>query len=220
MAIQIYKIADFRQKRDNDGRGELCAKLGLDSQLCRIVANIAEHYEPLGDEEPIWRRHLPTAYRRSLPKEDRLSWTNYCFDIIPVEALREMEAALPMFPDMEIWSPEKLRHQDPLVVGISAGKAYKVVRWAESLLPFDEIKRKVVDSLIVGNVSLLSGKALDALRAYMAEFPTRIYVSRRSFWGRHCGARVICVVINFCHWYRICQECGRLEPISRPAFDL
>jgi len=109
-------------------------------------------YDKLSREDcGVWSAFLPTKYQYNF--DEGLGWSKYKFDVIPDEILAEIEEAysLKLFDNLLIWTPE-IRMSDPILLGrISNPIArryedhgyFLIARWGESLLPFEEIKRRV-----------------------------------------------------------------------------
>ncbi len=137
-------------------RMRACEKLGL-----KVNAQLSDipYPEITGYDLVIWDAFLPSSY--SCKKKE---WEEYYFDCIPQSALDEIESACDanVFTDIEIWTPEK-RRTDPLAVGVlgsrgannrfAGGRFFKIVRWGESLLPFEEIERRMESQLIINKTS-------------------------------------------------------------------
>lgn len=133
-----------------DERGKLAESLGFHAQvnhrrLRKTAARAAEYYPQwTGFRLTAWRCFLPTFYPRGS------HWQSYTFDIIPVRALKAIEAAASadLFDQMQIWTPERqnTREQrradymkfltDPVCVGIVEDQVFPIVRWGrEELIP-------------------------------------------------------------------------------------
>lgn len=123
-----------------------------------------------GYELHVMMAFLPTAYKRTY-------WHEYEFDVIPLSALKALEAAdsLGVFSDFEIWTPEKpkspprTRKLDPMLVGVVGGQGrfsgsrsqtwkyrgdcpsgvqfFPIARWGEALKSFSEMKRFVTSKM-------------------------------------------------------------------------
>lgn len=123
-----------------------------------------------GYELHVTMAFLPTAYKRT-------HWHEYEFDVIPLSALKALEAAdsLGVFSDFEIWTPEKpkspprTRNIDPMLVGVAGGQGrfsgsrsktwmyrgdcsssvqfFPIARWGEALKSFSEMKRAVKSNM-------------------------------------------------------------------------
>lgn len=157
--VEVEKFRNATMRFDLEGevkpesvaRRELAAKLGLNRQrefveprpddAARVFGEIT------GKEREVWVKFLPTAYRRSAGH-----WANYRFDVVPAEVLEEIDTAdrMGVFHDLEIWTPEwfQQHHRDPMVVGViyprlpmnrANARFFPIVRWGESLKPFEEI---------------------------------------------------------------------------------
>ncbi len=99
-------------------------------------------------EFAIWEWYLPTMYLRGSGYNE---WAAYNFDIIPDDALVEIKEAIDMkvFDFMEIRTPERKHMTDPVVIGYVKIPGYDpigflIVRWGESLIPFEEIRRQYI----------------------------------------------------------------------------
>lgn len=135
-----------------DERGKLAEQLGFNAQVNHIrlrktVARAAEFYPQwVGFRLTAWRSFLPTYYAKA-------DWGSYRFDVIPLRALKAIEAArsADLFDQMQIWTPEgrTLRERradsaaaymkfmtDPVCVGIVEEQVFPIVRWGqEDLIP-------------------------------------------------------------------------------------
>ena len=147
--IEIYrdKKQELIQKslsEEEAHRKDLCEKLGFWQQARRI-----EEFDPgiiyheiTSKEMKIWRAFLPTKY----PNPHVVHWKLFDFDTVPLSVMEEIDFAKKtgLFRSLEIWTPEKLKHSDPVVVGISnSGRTFLIARWGESLIPFEDIRKKV-----------------------------------------------------------------------------
>ena len=128
--------------------------LGLDAQVKLIKDKIADvnlkirrqsdlgpamFYRPISKEDvDMWETWLPTSYKGTEALK------NYRFDLMPEDALKELEMTkrLDLFDEYEIRTPERAE-QDPIFIGWLGETPYLIARWGEILLPLDEIKNIV-----------------------------------------------------------------------------
>jgi len=159
-------------RMEQDRRIELSEALGLTTHK-RVTqeqrARAADRFPLLsGEDLTIWREYLPTRYDDREPgimmiAPPRLAW--YRFDAIPVSVLElwqtlKQEGA---FANYEIWTPEKAPQAvtDPILAGYTSGGAgttgpYLIARWGESLKPFADIKREIMERRRVVDASGIS----------------------------------------------------------------
>lgn len=153
MEIEIYEKTN-QSTEPSEERLQICKSLGLSAQ-CLSDQNAADFYpEITGEELAFWTVFLPTRYRHSSK-----SWSYYKFDRIPTEPLRHIQKAYDskLFDDLEIWTPEKI-HEDPIAVGVvgassdwsrmAQGQFFKIVRWGESLKPWQELTQQIDTALV------------------------------------------------------------------------
>jgi hypothetical protein len=165
MQVQAYRLEEQdldelsskRQSKEDDERATLSKELGFKWQ--EYSTRAIPYPEFTGEELSIWREFLPTRYMKSAAGDPQMNAlvafgsgsrdiAGYTFDLIPIEALREMKKAKDMkvFSDIQIWTPEEIS-VDPMAVGVTnigGGRFYQIVRWGESLKPFEEIREEVV----------------------------------------------------------------------------
>lgn len=118
-------------------------------------------YEEIGAKDHnVWKAFLPTTYLassggwtkvrmwqpgnryESFPESSRL---NFDESNIPATALKGIDRArtLHFFDRLELWTPEYFRvNRDPMVVGWTDDRYFKIVRWGEALEDFRTIKRR------------------------------------------------------------------------------
>jgi hypothetical protein len=141
------------KKAPEDERSKLAGALGFHAQVnhvrLRRTAKRASEFYPQwrGFRLRAWRTFLPTRYPRPT------HWQSYSFDVIPLRALKAIEAAMgaDLFDGLEIWTPEHTTFSqrrenaradymkfltDPVCVGIVEGQIFPIVRWGrEELIP-------------------------------------------------------------------------------------
>lgn len=151
-------LLNLAKEQEKQERNDLCQSLGLEKQKGLIQS---PSYQPFSVEDlDIWRRFLPVRFSKNNRPRRRL-WAEYDFDYIPLTAMRAIARAQTSncFSDLEIWVPAAERI-DPLAVGLFGGFTYPIVRWGESLAPFEEIRETVYLSYLClsdSNKKLLEG---------------------------------------------------------------
>ena len=219
MAVQAYaKVIDFATSVDRrlfDDRQEICRSLGLERQANVIDLDASELYPPLSKEETwVWLRFLPTSYSFTAGE-----WKDYSFDIIPTIALKEISKAFEskLFINFEIRTPEKLLI-DPMVIGLQGRRMFPIVRWGESLKPFNEIKNIVCDKYITiySHAGQISEKARNILCELIFQNSCGVSLYRRLFLYRHCGQKMATFSLNTDDDTprAICPECGEIRVIN------
>jgi len=231
---QVITISPDSQNLSN--RRELCDSLGLTIQSKLANPKVSPHavanqfYPSIQwNQLVIWNQFLPKSY--SLNKGQ---WREYQFDVIPNAVLEEINFAHQsgMFSDIEIWTPETVQ-VDPLAVGIIgqypkgrrlSGNAqfYALARWGESLLPFNQIKQRVINHFLntYGSEAQIPSHVLQAMKdkiekdlnqgLYPAGSPGGwIFAGQSPIWTRHCGQRMF---IFDCYFYSdnrmfLCSKC-------------
>lgn len=215
-AKKIVDLDEAKKERAIAERVELCDALGLPQQKILEPSVDRKFFYPeiSGEELYVWRTFLPTIYQRSGRDGSSVrTWSDYHFDLIPNEALREIQAALDsnLFHDLEIWTPERSQ-RDPVAVGRLGQSVFLIARWGESLAPFEEIRRAVADRLLRGKIQELSisEKAGELLRAIALRLRDDIYFSGRSLFHTHCGVRSLRFegIFSYSLRIRFCGRCG------------
>ena len=222
------KIGDEKQNEKSTQRAELCKTLGLDVQA--IVSedlNPADAYPECSKFDlGIWTNYLPTYYSK---REG--AWKNYHFDVIPHEVLEAIEIAngLPLFTDLEIWTAERNKYDDPIVVGVLgshpersrlSGNArfFLIARWGESLRPFEDISQEVLRTKFGNYGKPITPQATNALVERLQKVFTgneRATVNYDSkFFNRHCRTRRRIAKVGEQH-ILICPLCGDIITESR-----
>ena len=212
VTLVLKKIQEETEKRSQkEKRANLIDSLGLGSQPLELppdLGDIGKIYPELKDQElRIWHRFLPTRYCRN-----KGQWSGYNFDVIPTEALEYIQTAvsLGVFSDMEIWTPEQ--KTDPMAVGViknNGSRFFQIVRWGESLAPFEEIKRKVLRR-ISSNFNVPEQLAASLFsRAEGYEF------SGRSVIRRHCRQTFFIFRISLSTDLYVCGVCGFSKEIYK-----
>ena len=110
----------------------LAKELGLELQAKRYEKPLAENvFTPLSrDEITLWRAHCPTWYREGGGDNIR-DLKDYAFDNVPIEVMRHWKAIKDnyAFDRYQIWTTERTRHTDPLLIGVIGQKLYLLARW-------------------------------------------------------------------------------------------
>lgn len=151
MDIEVYEKDCVNNQEIGDERIRLCKALGLNHQATVSEKDPSEYYEELRTVElNFWIAFLPTRYASDVGMFAR-PWSGYAFDHIPLNVLRHIHKAQQsrLFDSIEIWTPERSQGNDPIAVGVLNGGAqyqrsirgrfFKIVRWGESLKPWDEL---------------------------------------------------------------------------------
>jgi hypothetical protein len=169
-ALQANRVGVLElEARVVEGKAKqpLFERLGLTVLKARVDEHAGEleavkRFQPfplLGrDELSVWQLYLPTVYTTE-KVDSRVAWKKpmavYAFDQPPLEVL-ELWARLQserQFEYYEIRTPERVAHPDPILLGWGkcckekAGQLvgpFLLARWGESLLPFAEIKARVM----------------------------------------------------------------------------
>lgn len=189
MAVETYRKEEEEldlaaQAPEQQRYKQLAEDLGL-----KVPDDTRSHYaddaarvfgELTGEELATWQRFLPTSH--SMEDGD---WVDYEFDVPPLAVLEEISTAKSMgiFHDIEIWTPEG--QKDPMAVGVihmsparlrDQARFFPIVRWGESLMPFEEIQA-IVKKLRRGD---MIGEAI-ALMIVLAIFGAVVF-------GVYCAA--------------------------------
>ena len=142
--------------QDLAARIVLCAKVGLKTQrsilLPYYLAYALKRSVPIPypflspAEEQTVSRIFPTKYKKELTQRDRDSsqmLEDYHFDLIPCAVLETWNqcVALGMFKNFEIWTAERLKKPDPVLIGrrVEHPFPYLLARWGEALRPWNEL---------------------------------------------------------------------------------
>ncbi len=206
--VEKYRLADAKPKTDAElseeatRRKQLCESLGLTMQATVDGDEQQAQFYPelTGLELAVWMQFLPTHYSKNAGQ-----WKNYQFDIVPQDALYEIDLAASMrkFLDFEIWTPERQK-SDPLVVGVvgnrgmngekGSARFFKIARWGESLQSFEKIKKLTffqrIRNYAYKNINSVPHPVLERVQSKWEKSPYEIvYFSgpSSSFWRRHCA---------------------------------
>ena len=110
----------------------LAQELGLELQAKRYEKPLAEStFTPLTrDEVILWDSHCPTCYRPGGGNNVR-DLKDYAFDSVPIEVMRHWKTIKDnyAFDRYEIWTTERTRSTDPLLIGVIGQKLYLLARW-------------------------------------------------------------------------------------------
>ncbi|MBI4033478.1 hypothetical protein HY379_00585 [Candidatus Saccharibacteria bacterium] len=241
MAVQVelYRredVSESEQDAEALRRRELVEKLGFSPQLQFVqeAGDEASRFYPelSGFELEVW-----TLFHRSYYSKAKDEWSGYHFDRVPTDVLAEIDFAHGFggFDDIELWTPERGVELDPMAVGVvghrlgwsqqrydlgenaafnSNARFFPITRWGESLMPFGEIKRRVLRSRVRAftyNFWGLTKKPLEVPEAVLDYAETlldqnprmEIEVKKTNKFSRHCRRRMLRV-----NGVKVCIVCG------------
>lgn len=212
---------------------ELAKKLGLNRQANRYekgtngIALVFASSLLQGEEALIWQMYCPTHY-----VEGTEQFNDYIFDTIPTAVLKYWAGLKEMyaFDSFEIWTTERTKNSDPLLVGVYEGARYLLARWgkeAADLISYAEVRAKICESLYRNfKFEDLPSKVADAVTAFHAK--TLEPIVRMEHWNRgrfffkkHCGERLM--AFNFGHGsvvHGICVGCGTAQAVGTICYDI
>lgn len=120
-------------KSDCSHAAELARELGLELQAKRYEKPLAENaFTPLSEDEiTIWRTWCPTRYADESQSQTARPLRDYAFDSVPIEVMRHWKAIKDnyAFDRYEIWTTERTRASDPLLIGVLGTHLYLLARW-------------------------------------------------------------------------------------------
>lgn len=230
MVIQVesYRKQNSIEKKNfepDKKREELLKHLGLKAQLAFDTTSVypsAFYPNISGYELKVWLDFLRTAYSKNMGH-----WNKYRFDCIPTDALEQIQFAesLHLFNDLEIWTPEQ--PIDPMVVGVLGDRQetlanpfnsamhgrrnvrfFQIVRWGESLKPFEAIEKEVLHQKIRSSVSPVPQKILDYIIERFRKDGLGASILGRTIFARHCGKRMYKIQFDNPHCAElVCSIC-------------
>lgn len=135
----------------------LAGELGLAIQVKRYRKASAEKaFQNLtNDEMVIWSSHCPTRYASG---EDLTRGyqplSGYAFDIVPIEVMRHWKSIKDnyAFDRYEIWTTEKTKNTDPLLLGTLGPHLFLLARWgleSPGQLSLTDIAKSIYDRFLV-----------------------------------------------------------------------
>lgn len=216
----------------NDEIALLAEKLGLERQADRYkkggstIPHAFASYRLSDDEVQVWARFCPTHYI-----EGSDAFRQYSFDTPPVPVLTHWALLKENYPwdHFEIWTTEKTKSSDPLLIGVFEGVRYLLARWgkeAPDLISYAEVRERVCAELRnFFTIEELPEKVAAAIRGI--QFKSLTSVSRMSHWNngrfffrKHCKTRMLA----FSLWgspgvFGLCPVCGASETVGFVTCD-